>query len=91
MTDKLIIDRMANKLFYYPGFYEGVIEVSNLFQFEDMEQFEAVWQDIKRFLKYYQYITSAVSDAGVCVETVFPFGTKDDIELVRLIMVSCIK
>lgn len=91
VTDKLIIAKISNKLFYYPGFYEGVMEASNLFQFNDMEQFEVAWRDIKRFLKYYQYITSAVSDNGVCVETIFPFGTKDDIELVRLIMINYLK
>ncbi len=91
ITDKQILDRITNKLFYYPGFYEGIMEVSNFFQFDNMQQFEAAWKDIKKFLKYYQYVTSAVSDNGICIETIFPFGTKEDIELVRLIMINYLK
>jgi hypothetical protein len=91
ITDKLMLDKITAKLFYYPGFYEGIMEATNMFHFSNAQEFELAWPNIKRFLKYYQYITSAVSDAGVCVETIFPFGTKEDIDLVRLIMINYLK
>jgi hypothetical protein len=87
----MILDKIANKLFNYPGFYEGVMEASNIYRFNDLNQFEIAWRDIRKFLKYYQYSASTVSDYGVCNETIFPFNTKEDVELVRLIMLNYLK
>jgi hypothetical protein len=86
--DKLMLNKIENKLFYYPGFYDGILEADNYFRFNDLNQFEEVWGDIRDFLQCYNYTTLAVSPSGVCVETIYPFSNEADFVLVKNIMVS---
>ncbi|WP_183561304.1 hypothetical protein [Mucilaginibacter sp. SP1R1] len=88
MIDSTILLRIENKLFYYPGFCEGVVEVADHYYCDSVEQFEKAWVDIKRFLKYYRYTTTFVSTEGLCMGAVSPFSTEEDFELAKYIIIS---
>ena len=71
-----------------PGFFEGVITISDIFSYSTKDELLGNWEYVKQYLKCYEVPLLSLTKDGVRSDSIRPFQSGYDLELAKYIMTS---
>jgi hypothetical protein len=80
-----LVTQIDKKNFNSPGYCEGLLAASNIYEVKRSEDLEQNWPLINYFLLNYQYFKSQIA-GGIKVITIRPFRAEKDRALAKQIM-----